>query len=44
MKPEEAVFLDDLLPNVEAARQLGMGAVQFLNTSQAISEIRALLA
>ncbi len=44
VEPEEAVFLDDLSANVEAARQLGMKAVQFLDTSQALSEIRALLA
>ena len=29
VEPEEAVFLDDLSANVEAARQLGMKAVQF---------------
>ena len=33
-----------LLVNVEAARQLGMKAVQFLETSQALSDMRALLA
>lgn len=44
VEPEETVFLDDLLVNVEAARQVGMKAVQFLETSQAIADIRALLA
>lgn len=40
----ETIFLDDLAVNVEAARQLGMKAVQFQGTSQALSEIRAFLA
>ena len=40
----ETVFLDDLAVNVKAARQLGMKAVQFQGTSQALSEIRVLLA
>ena len=44
VEPEETVFLDDLRVNVEAARQLGIKAVQFFNPSQAISDIRALLA
>ncbi len=44
VEPGEAVFLDDLLVNVEAARQLGMKAVQFQETSQALSDMRALLA
>ena len=44
VEPQETVFLDDLRVNVEAARQLGIKAVQFFNPSQAISDIRALLA
>ena len=44
VEPGEALFLDDLSANVAAARQLGMKAVQFLETSQALSEVRALLA
>ena len=43
VEPGEALFLDDLSANVAAARQLGMKAVQFLETSQALSEVRALL-
>lgn len=43
-EPGEALFLDDLSANVEAARRLGMKAVHFLNTSQALSEVRVLLA
>jgi epoxide hydrolase-like predicted phosphatase len=42
--PEEAVFLDDLAVNVAAAIGLGIRAVQFHNTRQALAEVRALLA
>ena len=41
--PEKSLFLDDLLINVEAARDFGMRAVQFINTEQAIHEIKAIL-
>ena len=44
VKAAETVFLDDLAVNVKAARQMGMKAVQFQGTSQALTEIRALLA
>ena len=39
----EAVFVDDYLPNVDAAAALGMGAVRFLNTRQAQADVRAIL-
>ena len=42
--PAEAVFLDDMAVNVAAAIRLGMQAVQFLNTRQALADVRALLA
>lgn len=41
--PDEAIFLDDLLPNVEAARKMGIQAVQFQETTQAISDLKKLL-
>ncbi len=41
--PEETVFLDDLAVNVAAARKLGIHAVQFRNTRQALAEIDSLL-
>ncbi len=37
------LFVDDLLPNVEGARQAGMVAVHFQDNEQAIGEIRGLL-
>lgn len=40
--PEECVFLDDTLPNVEAARKAGMHAIHFKNREQALEELKAL--
>jgi putative hydrolase of the HAD superfamily len=40
---ERCLFVDDLEPNVEAARELGMRAVRFEGNEQAIPEIRAAL-
>lgn len=41
---DECVFLDDLDVNCEAARELGMHAVQYHDAEQAIAEIEAVLA
>ncbi len=43
VKPQEAIFVDDLLENVQAAAQLGIHAIQFKNNEQVISEIKQLL-
>ena len=40
---EHCVFIDDIDVNCEAARALGMAAVQFHSTDQAIAEVEALL-
>jgi epoxide hydrolase-like predicted phosphatase len=37
--PQEALFLDDLAVNVVAARRLGMRAVQFHHTRQALDDV-----
>jgi epoxide hydrolase-like predicted phosphatase len=37
---KEAVFVDDMLGNVQAAQALGMKGVQFKNTEQTITEIK----
>jgi putative hydrolase of the HAD superfamily len=42
--PERAVFVDDVEVNCDAARELGMTAVRFHNTEQAIAETEAALA
>ncbi len=44
MRAEQCVFIDDMLPNIEAARELGFVAVHFEDNAQAIGEIRAALA
>jgi len=44
LEPAECIFVDDLAPNCEAARKLGMTAVRFESNEQAIPEIRAALA
>ncbi len=41
--PEEAVFVDDVAVNVEAAREVGMAGIHFLNPAQARGEVEALL-
>jgi epoxide hydrolase-like predicted phosphatase len=44
MRPEEAVFVDDKIENVEAARRLGMYGIQFQDARQAVREIEVALA
>jgi epoxide hydrolase-like predicted phosphatase len=43
IRPEEMIFLDDLTPNVDAARNLGAHGVLFTSTAQAIADIDAIL-
>jgi epoxide hydrolase-like predicted phosphatase len=40
VRPDQAVFLDDRLDNIAAAQKLGMKAVQFINTHQALSAMK----
>lgn len=40
--PQEALFLDDKIENVEAARRVGLHAIQFKNIEQLRSELEAL--
>jgi len=44
IEPAQALFIDDMSVNVEAARQEGLEAIQFLNTQQTITDIRKFLA
>ena len=41
--PEEMIFLDDVEPNVAAARDLGANGILFTTTSQAITDIKSAL-
>jgi putative hydrolase of the HAD superfamily len=44
VSPEQCVFVDDLDVNCDAARALGMAAVRFVSSGQAIPEIESALA
>ncbi len=43
MRPEEAVFVDDMAKNVEGARAVGMRGVHFTSTAQAIADVQGIL-
>jgi epoxide hydrolase-like predicted phosphatase len=43
LQAEEAVFVDDFIENIEAARVLGMHGIHFQEKAQAMSELQALL-
>jgi len=40
VQPAEAIFIDDMLVNVDAARQQGLAAIQFLNTQQTLASLQ----
>ncbi|RLC92337.1 MAG: HAD family phosphatase, partial [Chloroflexi bacterium] len=41
--PQQAVFLDDGLRNVDSARELGIHTVQFVDPATSLAELEALL-
>ena len=43
VQAEEAVFVDDVLENVQAAQALGMRGVQFKSTEQTIHDVKRYL-
>lgn len=43
VKPAEAVFLDDVQENVDAAIKIGMRAIQFRDVKQALADLQGLL-
>ena len=43
VEPAEAVFVDDMPPNVEAARLLGMQAIRFQSPEQILAELAEVL-
>jgi putative hydrolase of the HAD superfamily len=42
-QPQESVFLDDVLVNVEAARSVGMYAIEFTRLDKTLEELKQLL-
>ncbi len=44
LAPEECVFIDDRLENVEAAKAIGMSGIQFVDFEQANGELEKMLA
>jgi epoxide hydrolase-like predicted phosphatase len=42
-RPDESVFIDDMLVNVEAARTVGMAGIHFTQPEQALEELKHLL-
>lgn len=43
VQPAEAVFIDDMLVNVEGARVAGLCAIQYVNNQQVIEELEGVL-
>lgn len=43
VQPQESIFVDDFIQNVEAAQALGIHAVRFLHAAQAMSDVRQIL-
>jgi putative hydrolase of the HAD superfamily len=43
LRPEESVFIDDLLPNIESARQVGLHAIWFKDAAQCRRELDRIL-
>jgi putative hydrolase of the HAD superfamily len=43
VSPQDAVFVDDFVENVEAARQLGLHTVHFKQHAQVVAEINKIL-
>jgi epoxide hydrolase-like predicted phosphatase len=43
VEPEQAVFLDDMLRNVDSAREIGIHALQFVDPETSLADLAALL-
>jgi FMN phosphatase YigB (HAD superfamily) len=43
VQPAEAIFIDDVQQNVEAAQAIGLAAIRFLNSDQTINDIEQYL-
>jgi putative hydrolase of the HAD superfamily len=43
VEPEQVIFLDDMLRNVDSAREIGIHALQFVDVETSLPELEALL-
>ena len=43
VSPDEAVFVDDFIQNIEGCEELGMRGIHFLNPEQALDELKQIL-
>lgn len=43
VEPDEAVFIDDFIENIQGARQIGIHTIHFRNREQALNELKTLL-
>jgi epoxide hydrolase-like predicted phosphatase len=43
IKPEECIFIDDILENIEGAEKIGINTILFKNTQDTINEINSML-
>jgi epoxide hydrolase-like predicted phosphatase len=43
IRPDEAIFLDDMPENIEAAKAIGIRGIRFQTTDQALTDIRSYL-
>lgn len=43
VKPNEAVFVDDLIENIEACEKLGMKGIHFRNSEDALGQLKKML-
>lgn len=44
VKPAQAVFVDDFVENIEAAKALGIHAIRFVNNEQALADLHQVVA
>lgn len=43
VKPNEAIFVDDLIENIEACEKLGMKGIRFTDAESALKQLKAIL-
>lgn len=43
VSPNEAVFVDDFLPNIEACQKIGMHGIHFRDVESAMKQLKSLL-